>query len=67
MYTATDILYTTLRDKLDEGQYDCTVFEAFGHPDCWMAGRAADVVWVSVREHLMRVCGDGEGGVGSTS
>ncbi|KIM77112.1 hypothetical protein PILCRDRAFT_12290 [Piloderma croceum F 1598] len=33
----------------------------------FMGERAADVVWVSVREHLMRVCGDGESGVGLTS
>jgi hypothetical protein len=64
---ATDISYTTLRGKFDEGQYDRAVFEGFGHLDCWMGERAADVVWVRVREHLMRVCGDGEGGVGLTS
>jgi hypothetical protein len=58
---ATDISYTILREKFDQGQYDRAVFEGFGHLDCWMAERAADVVWVSVREHLMRVCGDGKG------
>ena len=62
---ATDISYTTLRDKFDEGQYDCAVFAGFGHLDCWMGERAADVVWLSVKKHLMRVCGDG--GVGVTS
>ena len=57
---ATDISYTTLRNKFDEGQYDRAVFEGFGHLDCWMAERAADVVWVNVRAHLMRVCGEGK-------
>src|SRR5258708_37350516 len=56
---STDISYTTLRDKFDKGEYDRAVFEGFGHLDCWMGERAADVVWVSVREHLIRVCDDG--------
>lgn len=55
---STDISYTTLRNKFDKGEYDRTVFEGFGHLDCWMGERAADVIWVSVRGHLMRVCDD---------
>jgi hypothetical protein len=55
---STDISYTTLRNKFDKGEYDRAVFEGFGHLDCWMGERAADVIWVSIRGHLMRVCDD---------
>jgi hypothetical protein len=57
---ATDISYTTLRDKFDEGLYERDVFEGFGHLDCWMAEKAADVVWPRVKEHMMMVCAHDE-------
>ena len=54
---ATDISYTTLRSKFDEGQYERDVFDGFGHLDCWMGEKAADVVWPRVKQHMINVCG----------
>jgi hypothetical protein len=54
---ATDMSYTTLRSKFDEGQYERDVFDGFGHLDCWMGEKAADVVWPRVKQHMIKVCG----------
>lgn len=53
---ATDISYTTLRNELDESQYERDVFEGFGHLDCWMGEKAAEVVWSRVKQHMIKVC-----------
>lgn len=53
---ATDISYTTLRNELDESQYERDVFEGFGHLDCWIGERAAEVIWPRVKQHMIKVC-----------
>jgi hypothetical protein len=52
---STDISYTTLRRVGDEGLYDRDAFDGFGHLDCWMAEKAATVIWPRVREHMKKV------------
>jgi hypothetical protein len=53
---ATDISYTILRGKFDEGQYERDVFSGFGHLDCWMGEKAADIIWPRVKQHMVKVC-----------
>jgi hypothetical protein len=53
----TDMSYTILRDKFDEGQYKHDVFEEFRNLDCWMGEKASEVVWLRIREHMVKVCG----------
>ena len=62
---STDISYTDLRDRFDEAQYERDVFEGFGHHDCWIGEMAADVVWESVKDHMIKVCSVGRNGVPS--
>jgi hypothetical protein len=52
---ATDTSYTILRDRFEEGQYERDVFEGFGHLDCWMGEKAAEVIWPRVRAHMVKV------------
>jgi len=52
---ATDMSYTTLRNEFLEGQYERDVFDGFGHLDCWMGERAADVIWPRVKQHMIKV------------
>lgn len=52
---ATEMSYTTLRNEFDEGQYERDVFDGFGHLDCWMGEKAADVVWPRVKQHMIKV------------